>query len=115
MTNERTRLIAFVIGFLVIAPPACGGDGGENTGGAGGGNTGGAGGGNTGGAGQGGAGNTGGGGGSDCEGKMSYPDKDGDGFGDEANPFVGCGAPAEFIAAGGDCQDNDAKIHPEAT
>jgi hypothetical protein len=46
---------------------------------------------------------------------MSYPDKDGDGFGDQANPFVGCGAPAGFIATSGDCQDDDAEIHPGAT
>ena len=38
----------------------------------------------------------------------SYPDLDGDGFGDDASASVGCEAPAGFIPTGGDCDDTDA-------
>ncbi len=42
----------------------------------------------------------------------SYLDSDGDGWGDPATATRGCGTPAGQVAAGGDCDDADAAIHP---
>ncbi|HEU4614666.1 MAG TPA: putative metal-binding motif-containing protein [Kofleriaceae bacterium] len=45
-----------------------------------------------------------------------YPDSDGDGYGDAA--VAGeqhCDAPDGFVARAGDCDDQDAAVHPEAT
>ena len=49
------------------------------------------------------------------DGDLRYPDEDGDGFGDEVlgDPF--CATPVGRVAEGGDCNDQDAAIHPEAT
>ncbi len=44
-----------------------------------------------------------------------YPDVDGDGFGDDANPVAHCGDPADGeITVGGDCDDSDPDVNPEA-
>jgi hypothetical protein len=44
-----------------------------------------------------------------CEERQAFhPDADGDGAGDDATLYVGCEAPAGWIAAGGDCDDTDA-------
>ena len=52
---------------------------------------------------------------SPVDGELRYPDEDGDGYGDEAlgDPF--CATPVGRIAQGGDCNDQDAAIHPEAS
>ena len=42
-------------------------------------------------------------------------DVDGDGFGDDANRVDACAAPAGHVATGGDCDDSNAAIHPDAT
>ncbi|HEY5949483.1 MAG TPA: putative metal-binding motif-containing protein [Kofleriaceae bacterium] len=42
-----------------------------------------------------------------------YPDGDGDGFGDMAGGELHCDAPAGFVAKAGDCDDDNAAIHPE--
>jgi hypothetical protein len=43
-----------------------------------------------------------------------YPDVDGDGYGDMTKGVDAASAPAGYIAKGGDCNDNDNKIHPGA-
>lgn len=45
-----------------------------------------------------------------------FPDVDGDGFGDTSAAQSACtaAAPAGHIAQGGDCNDEDAAIHPDA-
>ncbi|MCB9778651.1 MAG: FG-GAP repeat protein [Alphaproteobacteria bacterium] len=43
-----------------------------------------------------------------------YPDRDGDSFGDDSRAVAACTAPAGLIAAGGDCDDGDAAVHPGA-
>ena len=43
-----------------------------------------------------------------------YLDADQDLFGDENNPVVSCLAPADHVAAAGDCNDSDPFIHPDA-
>ena len=43
-----------------------------------------------------------------------YVDNDGDKFGDEEQPIVACDAPAMTAVEAGDCNDDDALIHPEA-
>ncbi|MFT5679981.1 MAG: hypothetical protein ACI8RZ_000886 [Myxococcota bacterium] len=43
-----------------------------------------------------------------------YPDADSDGFGDDTIVLTACTAPAFYVAAGGDCYDQDASIHPDA-
>ncbi len=66
-----------------------------------------------------------GGGDEDCDGEVDesdavdagtwYFDDDGDGYGNEARPQTACIQPADTIEQGGDCNDTDASIHPEAT
>ena len=43
-----------------------------------------------------------------------YPDVDMDGFGAEAWPLVACEAPDFYGAAGGDCDDDDPQVNPDA-
>ena len=43
-----------------------------------------------------------------------YPDQDGDGFGDDAQPVDAASAPDGHVAQGGDCDDTDPDVHPEA-
>ena len=59
----------------------------------------------------------------DCDGEIDeeavsgplfYIDSDGDGWGDDATAAVSCVQPADRVAAGGDCDDADARIHPAA-
>lgn len=59
----------------------------------------------------------------DCDGAVDdaavdagtwYPDLDADGFGDDTAPLQQCDAPAGFVATGGDCDDADATIRPDA-
>jgi hypothetical protein len=52
--------------------------------------------------------------GGDDTGPMMYPDRDHDGFGDPAGAVPEAVAPADYIAQGGDCNDNDPNIHPGA-
>ena len=49
------------------------------------------------------------------DGELRYPDDDDDGYGDEALGDPYCATPVGLIAQGGDCDDQDAAIHPEAT
>ncbi|MBO85057.1 MAG: hypothetical protein CL927_06835, partial [Deltaproteobacteria bacterium] len=44
-----------------------------------------------------------------------YFDEDSDGYGNEARPQNACTQPADTIETGGDCNDADPLIHPEAT
>ena len=43
-----------------------------------------------------------------------YPDLDGDGFGNGDVEILGCDAPPDHVLVGGDCDDIDPSIHPEA-
>ncbi len=43
-----------------------------------------------------------------------YADADGDGYGDPDSWVEACGAPSGHVAAGGDCDDTDANVHPGA-
>jgi Putative metal-binding motif len=43
-----------------------------------------------------------------------YPDRDSDGFGDEAEVSTACVAPAGWVDLGGDCDDGEALINPDA-
>ena len=43
-----------------------------------------------------------------------YYDGDGDEFGDSENTAEACEAPADYVEAGGDCDDDDASISPAA-
>ena len=45
---------------------------------------------------------------------ISYPDNDGDGFGDESAPDDSCTPPADYVIVGGDCDDEDPLIKPDA-
>jgi hypothetical protein len=45
----------------------------------------------------------------------AYPDLDGDGFGDEALGEAVCTPPAGWVSVGGDCDDGQAAVNPEAT
>src|SRR5262245_31600082 len=60
----------------------------------------------------------------DCDGSIdvgaidatvSYVDLDGDGFGDDATTVTRCATPIGHVDVGGDCDDRDAAVHPEAT
>ena len=60
----------------------------------------------------------------DCDGKADealplgpqYPDADGDGYGGGAGePITDCSSPKGYAAVRGDCNDNVATTHPEAT
>ena len=44
-----------------------------------------------------------------------HADGDGDGFGDDNEVVLACHAPSGFTAAGGDCDDGDGGVHPNAT
>ncbi|MFN7145933.1 MAG: FG-GAP-like repeat-containing protein, partial [Myxococcota bacterium] len=44
-----------------------------------------------------------------------YADADGDGFGADAVTTAACDAPEGYVAVGGDCNDADDTVHPEAT
>ncbi len=59
----------------------------------------------------------------DCDGSVDeeagdvatfYADDDGDGFGDEADARAACLAPEGYIEDGGDCDDGDGDINPDA-
>ncbi len=58
----------------------------------------------------------------DCDGAIDdgltltafFPDADGDGFGNSANPTMACAAPMGFITTGGDCNDASGAVHPNA-
>lgn len=43
-----------------------------------------------------------------------YRDADGDGYGDSAQSVQGAAQPAGYVAASGDCRDDDAGVHPGA-
>jgi len=43
-----------------------------------------------------------------------YPDRDGDGYGDSSHALSSCSPPSGFVATGGDCNDADPEIHPDA-
>ncbi len=58
----------------------------------------------------------------DCDGLIDedvsdtwYPDVDGDGFGDPTAGVEACEAPPGTVAAGTDCDDADAAVHPAAS
>ena len=46
--------------------------------------------------------------------RIFYRDRDGDGFGDDTTTTRGCTAPAGFVERGGDCNDSDPAIRPDA-
>jgi len=57
----------------------------------------------------------------DCDGDIDegldqtyYPDRDGDGWGDGADPVEACAPPSGFVDRDGDCDDGDAAVHPDA-
>ena len=41
---------------------------------------------------------------------VAHPDADGDGLGDRGRVYVGCEAPADWIADGSDCDDADTAV-----
>ena len=43
-----------------------------------------------------------------------YADRDGDGWGDPETSQQACDPPSDFVLQDGDCQDEDAAIHPDA-
>lgn len=43
-----------------------------------------------------------------------YRDQDNDGYGDDSNTTSACSAPGGFVAIGGDCNDNNSSIYPNA-
>lgn len=49
-----------------------------------------------------------------CTGSYYYPDQDGDGFGDAGGGELSCEPITGMILQGGDCDDADALIHPDA-
>ena len=58
----------------------------------------------------------------DCDGQIDegvlntyYLDTDGDGYGDPAQSIQACSAPAGYVAATGDCSNNNTAINPGAT
>jgi hypothetical protein len=58
----------------------------------------------------------------DCDGDIDedvllawYRDFDGDGYGDPATATDACTRPSGYVAAGGDCDDENASLHPGAT
>jgi beta-lactamase superfamily II metal-dependent hydrolase len=44
--------------------------------------------------------------------EASWPDADGDGWGDDGGPTAGCPAPEGYAVRAGDCDDGDAQVHP---
>lgn len=58
----------------------------------------------------------------DCDGQVDedagstwYPDRDGDGFGDETEPSMACEPGEGWVQLGADCDDTRASINPDAT
>lgn len=59
----------------------------------------------------------------DCDGNIDeapagtvfYADEDDDGFGDEGSETRACEAPTGFVTEGGDCDDGDEAVNPDAT
>lgn len=51
----------------------------------------------------------------DCPTRRWYPDGDGDGWGQDIVGTSACEAPLDYVDRGGDCDDEAAGIHPEAT
>lgn len=49
-----------------------------------------------------------------CDATNYYPDADGDGFGDVDKPRLSCEPVPGLIAQGGDCNDDQAQINPDA-
>ncbi len=51
-----------------------------------------------------------------CPGEVvvQYPDVDGDGFGDDSLPRSDCNLLPGYVTQGGDCNDGDPSIHPDA-
>ena len=45
----------------------------------------------------------------------SYPDADGDGYGDPTKPLLGCSPPAGYVSNNTDCDDANPAVHPGAT
>ncbi len=45
---------------------------------------------------------------------VSYPDQDGDGYGDSSAPVSGCRVPEGHVELSGDCDDSDAAVNPGA-
>jgi hypothetical protein len=58
----------------------------------------------------------------DCDGQIDegtteetwYLDSDGDGFGDDATAVLTCSPDADYVTEGGDCDDTDADVNPDA-
>lgn len=44
-----------------------------------------------------------------------FPDTDADGWGDDASPLYACDVPSGALPSGGDCDDSDGAINPDAT
>jgi large repetitive protein len=44
-----------------------------------------------------------------------YPDMDADGYGDQERPTAACAQPDGLLAQGGDCDDTQALVHPDAS
>jgi hypothetical protein len=44
----------------------------------------------------------------------SFPDSDGDGYGDPGQPTADCGIPEGYVENGDDCDDQDASVYPGA-
>ncbi|HNA56702.1 MAG TPA: FG-GAP-like repeat-containing protein, partial [Chitinophagales bacterium] len=44
-----------------------------------------------------------------------FADADGDGYGDDATLVNSCNAPLGYVSIGGDCDDDNASVHPGAT
>ncbi len=43
-----------------------------------------------------------------------YRDADGDGYGDDSDTLVACSLPSGYVSQGGDCDDANAAVHPNA-
>ena len=50
-----------------------------------------------------------------CDGIVYYPDIDGDGYGDENLGVLSCEPVPGYLLQGGDCNDNEVDVNPEAT
>ena len=50
-----------------------------------------------------------------CVQRSWFADVDGDGFGDDGETTTACVAPEDHTEVGGDCDDDDADVHPDAT
>ncbi len=48
------------------------------------------------------------------DGAVWYPDEDSDGYGDDASAQSTCGSTAGLLTTGGDCDDTDAAVNPDA-